>query len=365
MLLCGRFRILLLYDVAEAIDLKALREILGLRGEGVKREFPRRTPEYVRSENPPVVEPLDPMVLGTGERLSCSLHYYAYAVAGMQLEAPFEGDWPSLLSQASRWIDAPEVESRARELVRKRLERISSLITRSRPVDQWLQESYLVINLEEIRSAQSNRPTAAELLSAHGAEIAQLIRGEVTPLAPRISEETVQGAVSYYPSDLVVAGSSAALVYDRAEDALATTQVLEYAKMQLLEFRYYDGLMTRLLSEAYDALEEKRNVLLSRWKLPRRAQGLNAIRLDVMELTERIDNAIKFVSDIYYAHVYRLAATRMGVPDYRDLVDEKLRAMGRLYEFMVDQFNESRSFVLELGIAILALLDVILLIKGK
>jgi uncharacterized Rmd1/YagE family protein len=63
--------------------------------------------------------------------------------------------------------------------------------------------------------------------------------------------------------------------------------------------------------------------------------------------------------------VYRLAATRMGVPDYRDLVDEKLRAMGRLYEFMVDQFNESRSFVLEFGILILALMDVILLLRGR
>jgi len=365
MRLCGRFRILLLYDVAEAIDLKALRELLGSRGEQVKREFPRRTPEYVRSESPPVVEPLDPVVLDSGEQLACSIKYYAYAVAAVQLEVPFECDWPSLLSQTSRWIDAPEIETRARDLVHARLEHIRPAITRSRPAGQWLQETYLVINLEEVRDAESKRPAAAELLSTCGAEIAQLIRGEVTPLAPRITEETAQGALSYYPADLVVAGSLAALVYDRAEDALATTQVLEYAKMQLLEFRYYDGLMTRLLSEAYDSLEEKRNVLLSRWRLPRRAQRLNAIRLDVMELTERIDNAIKFVSDIYYAHVYRLAATRMGVPDYRDLVDEKLRAMGRLYEFMMDQFNESRSFVLELGILILALLDVILLLRGR
>ena len=84
-----------------------------------------------------------------------------------------------------------------------------------------------------------------------------------------------------------------------------------------------------------------------------------------MELTEKIDNAIKFVSDIYYARLYRLAATRMGVPDYRGLVDEKLRTVGELYNFMVDQFNEARSFVLELGVAILVLLDVILLLRGK
>ncbi len=40
-----------------------------------------------------------------------------------------------------------------------------------------------------------------------------------------------------------------------------------------------------------------------------------------MELTERVDNAIKFVSDIYYAHVYiALPQARIGVNEYRALV---------------------------------------------
>jgi len=84
-----------------------------------------------------------------------------------------------------------------------------------------------------------------------------------------------------------------------------------------------------------------------------------------MDLTERIDNAIKFVSDMYYARLYRLAATRMGVPDYRSLVDEKLRTVGELYDVMVDQFNEARSFFVEVAIAILALLDVIFWLRVK
>jgi uncharacterized Rmd1/YagE family protein len=149
------------------------------------------------------------------------------------------------------------------------------------------------------------------------------------------------------------------------EEAAAAAQVLEYAKMQLLEFRYYDRFMSRVLSDVYLALERKRNVLLSRWSLPREAQRFNTTRLDVMDLTERIDNAIKFVSDIYYARMYQLAATRMGVPDYRNLVDEKLRTVGELYDFMVDQFNETRSFVLEVLVTILAVLDVIFLVRGK
>jgi hypothetical protein len=248
-------------------------------------------------------------------------------------------------------------------LVREHLVALAQAVIR--PNREWLQEGFLLIELQEAAKSEGQRTGAAELLSAHGSEIAQLIRGEVVPLAPRIVEETVDAGLSYYCSDLVIVGSAAALIYDRPEDALATIYVLEYAKMQLLEFRYYDGLMTRLLSGAYDTLEQRGNVLLSRWRLPRRAQRLNALRLDVMELTEQVDNAIKFVSDIYYARVYGLAAKRMGVPDYRDLVDEKLRAMGRLYEFMMDQFNETRSFVLELAIAVLAVLDVLFLLRGR
>ena len=160
-------------------------------------------------------------------------------------------------------------------------------------------------------------------------------------------------------------GSHGAVVYYGVEDAAAVTQVLEYAKMQLLEFRYYDRFMTRVLADFYTALERKRNVLLSRWSLPREAQRFNTIRLDVMDLTERIDNSIKFVSDIYYARVYRLAAKRMGVQDYRNLVEQKLVTFGELYDSMVDQFREMRSFVLELLIAILAVLDVIFLFRGR
>ena len=363
MLLRGCFRVLIFFDVAEAIDLPKLRGLLGPRGGEVQHEFPRRTPDYVRFDQPPVTELVDALTLTTGERFACSIKYYAFAVTVVQFEIPFEYDWAALLAQASRWIDAPELESLARELVRQHLAAIASAVIRPNP--QWLEESYLVVELREAGDAASDRPSAAELFAAHGLEIAQLIRGEVVPIASQIVEDTQETSLSYYPSDLVVVGPSAALVYDRPEDAMATSYVLEYAKMQLLEFRYYDGLMTRLLSGAYDTLEQKGNVLLSRWSLPRRAQRLNALRLDVMELTERVDNAIKFVSDIYYARVYRLAAKRMGVPDYRDLVDEKLRAMGRLYEFMMDQFNETRSFVLEVAVTILALLDVVFLLRGR
>lgn len=363
MRLRGCFRVLFLYDVAEAIDPEKLRDLLGPRGGTVRRAFPRRTPEYVRFEQAPIVEPAQPLDLATGERVLCSIKYYPFAVVVLQLEAPFECEWDGLLAQASRWTDASDVEPHAREIVRQHLDRLKAAVLR--PVADWLFEDYLTINLEQIDRVGGKPLTADELVSVHGQQIAQLVRGEVAPLASSVVEEVLQSRLSYYTSDLVVIGSSAALVYDRGEDAAAINQVLEYAKMQLLEFRYYDGMMTRLLSEVYSALEARRNVVFSRWSIPRAAQRFNTVRLDVMELTERIDNAIKFVSDIYYARLYNLAATRMGVPDYRGLVDEKLRTVGELYDVMIEQFNEARNFVVEFAIAILCLLDVLFLLRMK
>jgi len=101
---------------------------------------------------------------------------------------------------------------------------------------------------------------------------------------------------------------------------------------------------------------ERRGTLLHRWRMAREAASLNRLRLDITELTERSDNAIKFVSDMFYARAYSVASSRVGVPDYRKLVEEKLRTAGELYEFMTNEFHQARAFVLEaLVVAILVI----------
>jgi hypothetical protein len=363
----GSFRILFLYDVAEAIDLEKVTVLLGERCGPVQLPFPRRTPQYVRFEKPPIIESVDPIPLGVApvgaEAAACSVKYYTFGVVAVQVEVPFDCDWPALLTQGARWVDASDIEQQVRAMARLHLGRIAPAVTR--PYKDWLQESCLVTEIHEIRGESGEQPTTQELLASHGAELAQLVRGESNPLASKACEEALQASLSYYPRDLVVVSFYGAVVVDRAEDAAAAAQVLEYARMQLLEFRYYDRLMTRVLSDIYGSLEKKRNIVFSRWTLPRDARRFSRIRVDIMELAEHIDNAIKFVSDIYYARIYRLAATRIGVPDYRTLVDEKLQTAGDLITFMLEEFNETRSFVLDVGVALLAVLDLLLLFRGK
>jgi hypothetical protein len=60
-----------------------------------------------------------------------------------------------------------------------------------------------------------------------------------------------------------------------------------------------------------------------------------------------------------------VASARIGVNDYRRLVDEKERTAGELYQFMVDEFRTARGFVLELMIVIILVIDLAFLFRGK
>jgi hypothetical protein len=103
----------------------------------------------------------------------------------------------------------------------------------------------------------------------------------------------------------------------------------------------------------------------TRWKAAREAEQLNTIRLDYQELVERTDNAIKFLSDMFYARMYKLAAGRIGVDDYLTLVNEKLTTARDLYESMVNEFHQGRAFFLELLVVIILVVEIVFLFFGK
>jgi hypothetical protein len=357
----GYFRILSFFDIGEAIELDRLPALLGPAAARYAPGFVRHTPEYAQAQNVAIREALGPITLPSGEKLEAAIKYYWFGVASVELSTPFECDFEAFCPQSYRWMNATEVESAAEELLRSRTEQFRPAL--SKPSPKWLDEDYLVIDIQSAKHADGRAVTAGEMLEAYGDEVAQLVRGEVVALSRGEREEVLRAALSYYPNDLVVVGWAAALVYDKPEATSAVIDLLEYANTQLLEFRYYDEVLTALLSNVYSSLEGEES-FLSRWRPPRRAGRLNRLRLDIMDLAERTEYAVKFISDTYYARVYRLSSGKVGVNDYQTLVDEKLKTAGELYEFMVAQFNERRMFALEVVVAVLVLLDVILLLKG-
>jgi hypothetical protein len=190
-----------------------------------------------------------------------------------------------------------------------------------------------------------------------------MVRGEVTGLSAAERAEILESRMSYYDTDLLVVGWTAALIYDTPDGAVPTVQLLEYANTQLLEFRHYDAVLTLLLRDVYRSLD-KGTGTFSRWRLGREAARLKTIQLDVRELTERVDNSIKFLSDMFAARLYRMAARKIGVPDYRTLVEQKLQSAGDLYGFMMDRFYQGRAFGLEFMVVIILVIELAFLFRG-
>jgi hypothetical protein len=357
----GSFWVFVLYDVAEEIALGPLCDLVGAKPISPQPGFKHPTPEYVRFERPPAIENPPPIKLDTGEQFEVRIKYFDYGVVSIELQLEFEADWDELVRLSNRWILAPELEGRTAELLRSRLEKAAPAMTQ--PYSQRLNEDYYLIHLQEAADEGGRPMSAPAMLATRGGEIAQIVRGESNPLSDGERSEVLHSSLSYYQNDLLVVGWVAAMVYDTPAGAAPTIQLLEYANTQLLEFRHYDELLTRVLEGVYKRLE-RHGSFLRRWKMAREAERLNTLRLDITELTERTDNAIKFLSDMFYARVYRMAAARVGVTDYRDLVEEKLRTAGDLYQFMRDEFHQARAFVLEALVVMILVIELIHLFRG-
>lgn len=344
---------LFLFDISEEVDLDEVRSILGARrlGEGLKHA----AAEQLFFERPPVVEEAQ---FAREPQARVRVKYYDYGVLSVLVDFPFQGDWDGLIGFASRWISGSDLAKRAEEIAKDRVARTRSALVK--PYDSWLSEDYFIFFMREIEGS----PSSDQLLKSCGQQIAQIVRGESSRLSEDEFREILQSAMSYYPNDLAVLGWNGAFIYDSGVGSETTLQLLEYANSQLLEFRHYDDLMTRELARVYDALE-RNSTLLGRWRLPREASRLQTVLLDVTELTERADNAIKFLSDMFSARLYRLAAAKVGVHDYKSLTQGKLHTAEDLYRFLIDEFHQSRTFWLEVLVVLILLIELVYFFRGK
>jgi hypothetical protein len=355
--LSGSVLVLIQFDVCEEIRLDRLQ--LALSAQTLRQPSTKQAaPSYVRYERPPVVETLEPLTLESGERLEGRIKYFDYGVVSVTYNLPFAGDWDTLVQLSSRWVWDVDFASRVEPIIRRTLARSSAALVK--PYEHWLSEDYFIFYVRPEDSALS----AADLIQTRGQAIAQVVRGDRVTLSEGECREVLQSQVSYYANDLAVIGWNAAFVYDTGAGAETAVQLLEYANSQLLEFRHYDELLTGVLGNVYDLLGQKTS-MFARWRMARRARDLHRVLLDIGELTEHADNAIKFLSDMFAARLYRLAAAKVGVPDYKNLVAGKLKTAEDLHQDMIEQFNESRAFFLEITVILILLVELFYAFRGK
>lgn len=348
-----------LFDVAQGIDLAALRRLLGPHAAPATLLDKSAGLARVRYFVPPVVVAADALQIGEVDGFHVRVKGYDYGVISLMLSRPFAGTWDEFVGLGQELIESESLERRAADVCARVVERVRGALVGERHA--FLSEDYLAFVVHAL-----DRPmTADQLIDARGRDIAQLLRGERQTLSSQERDEVLRHRLSYLTDDLVVPAYNAAFVLDAEAGALGILEILEFVNSQLLEFRYHDELLETELTRIYSAIQAPRWTDRYLGRRPTRAaRHLHSLFVDVNELTDRLENSVKLVGDVYSARLFGLAAARLGLDAWKRNVQDKLKTLDDIYRFSVEQTGISQANLLELVIVLILVLELGLLLAG-
>jgi hypothetical protein len=353
MAIAGSVHAFFLFEVSESINLTAVRSLLGEDARPATLYDKAAGPSGVRYIQAPIVAPGDTLGVTDLGGFSVRAKFYDYGVISLMLSRPFEGSWDELAGTGQELIENDSLEDSATAACHRVVERARTALVGVRPT--FLREDYVALVANSIAGATD----AETVLERHGTHIAQMLRGERQPLSRQERDEVLRHRFSYLADDLVVPAYNAAFVYDTAGAAAATLEILEFVNSQLLEFRYHDELLESELTSIYAGLQQPRGVL-DRF-IGRRANSaarrLHTLYIDVNELADRLENAVKLVGDLYLARLSGLAAARLGLDRWKRNVEEKLTTLNDIHRFAVEQTGMAQGNLLELVIVLILLIE--------
>jgi hypothetical protein len=348
-----------LFDVAETIDLQAVPRLISAPAVAARLAPKPATPAYVQYEKPPLSFDGEAVGIGELDSFRVRVRVYDYGIISLALHRGFKGKWTGLVGVGQDLIENSELEQRAEQACRTIADRLRTALKGYRSA--FLSEDYLVYVINELQNPMS----AEELVMARGEEIATMLRGERQPLSEQEKTTILRHRISYLVDDLVVPTWNAALVYDTPGGAQAALEILEFANSQLLEFRYYDQLLDDELASIYARLQRPR--WLESWigaRYAGAARQVHSLFIDVNELTDHTENALKFVGDIYAARLFALVGDRLGLNRWKANVQEKLETLDDIYRFAVEQSTMARGQFLELTVVVILVLELVLILVG-
>jgi len=357
----GEVWIYRLFDVADAVDLAAAERLASapaarLAMESAQSataiEFPR-APLHVTLGRRPVPLP-------SGKRTAeTSAHVFDYGVVSVRyrIAIPPGTELASLVTLAEELLEGPTTA--LDEQARAHADEVASALGKAleKPHAWDGLESYHVFF---VKAFEDGPVTATRLLAE--APIAALLLGETSriKLSEAERQDVLSHQFSYLETDLAVVHWNSALVVEPSgvEDI---PDLLEFATAHLLELRFYDDLLDRELHRIYDELETGGSLLthvLTR-KFRRLQRHTAALLLELSEMVERLENAVKIVGDFYLARVYQSAVKRFRLASWQETVLRKQKLVAEVNDLTGDAADTSRSELLEIIVILLISYEVV------
>jgi hypothetical protein len=352
----GTLHIYVAFDWGEEVDLERARSLVPAQTHVLPRR--RRTPTSIAYRPPPLRFRLAPVALDLPEVGSVEadgeVTVFDFAAVSTALHVPFRLSPARLLCLAG-WLAEPTSVVQAAQLA---LRPLHQQLVPALHKPQWredLSEEYFVFQFQPGRPL----PSPPELLAGPAGWLAGLLRLESGSLSSEEIAEALRLRLSYSPEDLYIPDWAAAVLVDR--DCDETLQTIEFANLQLLEFRYIDNRLDDSLAAAYRSISPLTHSWLPFWRgYGRSLRALGELKVDANGLFERTGNVLKLVGDQYLARVYRLLARRLHLQEWEQSIQRKLEVDEGVYQVLSDQAATYRTEVLELIVIGLILLEVVL-----
>jgi hypothetical protein len=361
--LAGRLAIFVAFDWGDEVDLGHARRLAPDASRSLSLARRSRTPPWIGFKPPPLRFRLGPASLplpGLGDdvRAEPVATLFDFGAVSVGLSLPFRLPRAGLVTLAGLLSDpdtAGPIVQEARVAAWPLFEKLAPAI--HKPAwDEELWEEYFVF---QFTPASGLRPE--DLLDRSAAWPAALLRLEDQPLCADEAAETLRQSLRYGPGDLFLADWAAAVLLDDEAGAAETLPAVEFANLQLLEYRHIDDRLDRLMERARGLLEAGTQRRWPFWRAPDAAvRLLGELRVEAAALFERTGNVLKLIGDQYLARVYRLLAGRFHIREWENSIQRKLEAVEGAYQVLTDQTATFRTEFLEIVVIALITLEVIL-----
>lgn len=349
----GELHIFIAFDWGDEIDVEQARRLVPSSFVALARR--RRTPPSFSFDPAPLHVALQPLLLELPEvgrvQAAAAITIFDFAAVSLSLRLPFRVEPAALVRLAGALADATTLVQAGQEALQPLHQQILPAI-RSPSWKRNLSEEYFVFRLSPEAGMRSEA-----VLAEGGPWLAGLVHLEVGALSKEEIAEALRLHISYSPEDLFIPDWTAAILIDR--DCDETLQTIEFANLQLLEFRHIDDRLDQSLAEAARVVHPARRTLPFLRRQLRPLRTLGELKVEATGLFERAGNALKLVGDAYLARVYRLVASRFHLDTWEENIQRKLDVAEGIYQVAFDQASTLRAEFLETVVVILILIEII------
>ena len=358
----GNILIYYTFDVASEIQVEKLEKVMGKKPVESQIECTKVTPKYIKYNPAPYMLKFGKKQLeldGKKLEFDVAAKLFEFGVVSIRFTIPYSGNLEDLEEISKDFSDNSALEKEATKYVDRIKKEISDLVVK--PTDSHFIEDYMIFQVKDF-----DKPISAKDLLKDKTTLARILRSEGrVDLSPEEIERTLNSNLSYFQDDLVIVDWNAAFVYD-PKASWDTLDVLEYANIELLELRAYDTILDKEIDVAYDASIAKRMPLLILSPYSSSIHRLEETKLDVMQLTEKVENALKLVGDQYLANVYNAAKDAFFLDEWKSSVRKKLDIVDNFYSTLYHKVQTERGMVLETLIVLLIVFEIIIaFLPGK